>query len=73
MSEEKPMKPDELGKFARPIADYLRSVMLDETRSPMERVQAALGISILWVFRRRPRQRILPVIASVGASPSPHP
>jgi hypothetical protein len=50
VSEEKPMKPNELSKFARPVAGHLRSVMQDGTRSPMERVQAALGIQALQAF-----------------------
>jgi len=50
MSEEKPMKPEELSKFARPIADHLRSAMLDGTREPMERVQAAFGIQAIQAF-----------------------
>lgn len=39
-----------LGKRAEPIAAYLSAVMLEETRSPIERVQAAIGLQALQHF-----------------------
>jgi hypothetical protein len=40
----------ELSKCAEPVATYLSSEMLDETRSPIERVQAAIGLQALQHF-----------------------
>ena len=74
VSEEKPMKPNELSKFARPVAGHLRSVMQDGTRSPMERVQAALGIQALQAFIPdvpiQPARLVVPL--SVSDDPDSH-
>ncbi len=40
----------ELCKCAQPVATYLSAVMLDETPSPIERVQAAIGLQALQYF-----------------------
>ena len=71
MSEEKPMQPDELSKFARPIADHLRSMMLNETRSPMERVQAALGIQALQAFIPNVPIRPARIVAPMSVADDP--
>ena len=75
MSKEKPMNTEELSKFAKPVADHLRSVMLDESRPPMERVQAALGIQALQAFIpdvpiRLPAELVAPL--SVSDDPDSH-
>lgn len=75
VSEEKPMNTEELSKFAKPVADHLRSVMLDESRPPMERVQAALGIQALQAFIpdvpiRLPAELVAPL--SVSDDPDSH-
>ena len=40
----------ELREFADPVASHLSAVMLDGTRPPLERVQAAIGLQALQYF-----------------------
>ena len=38
--------PAQLGKLVQPVAEHLGAVMLEETRSDIDRLQAAIGIVI---------------------------
>ncbi len=42
--------PTQLGKLVQPVAEHLGAVMLEETRSDFDRLQAAIGLQALQHF-----------------------